>query len=59
MQRRTNLQIVDRHVIAGEVQHAVEQRASVTVGQHEPVTVVLQKEKRQSILLFISSLQKG
>lgn len=39
---RANLQIVNGDVIPGEVQHAVEQRTSVTVGQNEPVTVVLQ-----------------
>jgi hypothetical protein len=35
------LQLVQRQVVPGEVQHGVQQRARVPVGQHEPVTVEL------------------
>jgi DNA-directed RNA polymerase subunit E'/Rpb7 len=33
------LEVVQREVVAGEVQHGVQQGTAVTVGQHETVTV--------------------
>jgi hypothetical protein len=45
----TYLEVVDGDIVAGEVEHAVEEGAGVTVGEHEPVAVHLRVDTKEEI----------